>query len=576
METPKISFATFGMVILDDIYFNDCEEPIQDAVGGSGTYSTIGARLFCSGPGPQPTAVGWVMRIGVGFPAETLDKLKSWGTTMHLIHEAASGPSRGHLHYEDTTLGPKTFRYISPPLWSLPEHFANTPCLSSAAFHFLAPPAHVFRDVPKLLALRREAGIAERPLVIWEPHPPSCTPRFFHAYRKAVASLVDVFSPNHMELAALLGVEVPSPDGVFDKETYENMAKRFIEKGIGEGGSGWLVLRAGEHGYMVYGRKMDSPTWLPPYHEKGSTRVVDATGAGNAYLGGFTLGLVETGDVIEAAAYGAVAASFVIEQMGVPELTVEGDGERWNGDDTSIAATQPSLPSPTEWEKKIDDIRPSKSDMNTLVMNYLIIGGYPSAAAKFAQEANIHPQVNLDAIHQRNRICTYIHEGNIKSAIEMINDFQPELLQTHRRLHFALLRLQLIELIRASMATNGDIQPALNFAETQLAPRAPEYPEFLKDLEHTMALLCFPPDQLSPPLAKLMDPDMRKHVAAMVNEAILSHQDVLPEAKLRSLVRLRAWVEAKAAKSESERLRSIPHLDLGLVPAKSENGSSAI
>ncbi|KAF3902992.1 hypothetical protein ABW20_dc0106594 [Dactylellina cionopaga] len=208
-------------------------------------------------------------------------------------------------------------------------------------------------------------------------------------------------------------------------------------------------------------------------------------------------------------------------------------------------------------------------------MNYLIIGGYPSAAMKFAQEANINPQIDLESIHRRNRICTSIHEGNIQSAIEMINDSEPELLQTHPRLHFALLRLQLIELIRASMSTDGDIQPALAFAQTYLAPRAPEYPEFLKDLEHTMALLCFPPDQLSPPLARLMDPDMRKQVAAMVNEAILQHQEVLPEAKVRSLVRLRAWVEAKAAQSESERLRSIPHMELGLVAPRAENGATA-
>ncbi|EWC48625.1 hypothetical protein DRE_01847 [Drechslerella stenobrocha 248] len=248
---------------------------------------------------------------------------------------------------------------------------------------------------------------------------------------------------------------------------------------------------------------------------------------------------------------------------------------------TSIAATQPPPPQPsslshTEWEKKIDNIRPSKSDMNALVMNYLIIGGYPSAAMKFAQEANINPQIDLESINRRNQICTSIYEGNMQSAIEMINDWEPDLLQTHPRLHFALLRLQLIELIRASMSANGDIQPALSFAETYLAPRAPQYPEFLKDLEHTMALLCFPPDQLSPPLAKLMDPDMRKHVAAMVNEAILSHQEVLPEAKVRSLVRLRAWVEAKAAQSESERLRNIPHLELGLVAPRTENGGPAI
>ncbi|KAK6526784.1 hypothetical protein TWF281_009985 [Arthrobotrys megalospora] len=208
-------------------------------------------------------------------------------------------------------------------------------------------------------------------------------------------------------------------------------------------------------------------------------------------------------------------------------------------------------------------------DMNTIVMNYLIIGGYPSAAMKFAQEAGLQSEIDLTSIEKRNQICNFIHHGEIKSAIELINDFEPELLQTHPRLHFALLRLQLIELIRASMDDN-EIEPALTFAQEYLAPRAPQYPEFLKDLEHTMALLCFPPDQLSPPLAKLLDPDMRKQVATMVNQTILASQEVFPEAKIKSLVRLRAWVEAKAAQSESERLRSIPHMDLGLVAPKGE------
>ena len=130
------------------------------------------------------------------------------------------------------------------------------------------------------------------------------------------------------------------------------------------------------------------------------------------------------------------------------------------------------------------------------------------------------------------------------------------------------------------MLPNGDIEPALTFAAQHLAPRAPVYPEFLKELEHTMALLCFPPDQLSPPLAKLLDPDLRKQVAAKVNEAILTCQGVVPEAKVRSLVRLRAWVEEKASRAGSERLRSIPRMDLGLastgaeVDADMTNGSS--
>lgn len=65
-------------------------------------------------------------------------------------------------------------------------------------------------------------------------------------------------------------------------------------------------------------------------------------------------------------------------------------------------------------------------DINTLVMNYLIIEGYPSAALKFAQEANINPQIDLQSIHERNKICTAINEGNVQTAIEMINDICPE------------------------------------------------------------------------------------------------------------------------------------------------------
>jgi len=198
-------------------------------------------------------------------------------------------------------------------------------------------------------------------------------------------------------------------------------------------------------------------------------------------------------------------------------------------------------------------------------MNYLIIEGFQSAAAKFAQEANINPQIDLESIHERVRIRNAILEGNIQTAVELINELNPEILDTQPRLHFALLRLQLIELIRDCTNTeNSDITPALNFASSQLAHRAPQNPKFLQDLEYTMALLCFPSDRLASPLAELMDPQMRKQVASEVNEAILEAQGIMPEAKVRGLVRLRAWIEHIAATSESSRLRSIPRMELGL------------
>lgn len=59
---------------------------------------------------------------------------------------------------------------------------------------------------------------------------------------------------------------------------------------------------------------------------------MDATGAGNAFLGGFTIGLHVSGGLTEAVVRGSVAASFVIEQFGLPQLTVNGAAKLWNGE----------------------------------------------------------------------------------------------------------------------------------------------------------------------------------------------------------------------------------------------------
>ena len=112
---------------------------------------------------------------------------------------------------------------------------------------------------------------------------------------------------------------------------------------------------------------------------------------------------------------------------------------------------------------------------------------------------------------------------------------------------------------------------ALEFATNQLAPRAPTDPQFLADFERTMALLIFPADNLAPELAELIDPALRKDVANRVNEAILHSQGARREAKLRNLIRLRAWSEKKARDVG----RDIPdRLSIGL--EASRNGSHGI
>ncbi|PGH26825.1 hypothetical protein AJ80_01404 [Polytolypa hystricis UAMH7299] len=207
-----------------------------------------------------------------------------------------------------------------------------------------------------------------------------------------------------------------------------------------------------------------------------------------------------------------------------------------------------------------------------LVMDYLITNGYPSAAQKFAVEANIQPKPDVESIQERVEIRNAIHSGNIQSAIENINELNPQILDGNPSLHFSLLRLQLVELIRScTSAPNSDITPALDFATSQLAPRAPTNPQFLEDLERTLSLLIFPSDNLAPSLAALLDPELRKNIAIRVNEAILQSQGARREAMLRKLVRARAWAEQKAREAKKD----IPDkLDIGLSQETGNNNNN--
>ncbi|TEA10368.1 Protein MAK32 [Colletotrichum sidae] len=70
--------------------------------------------------------------------------------------------------------------------------------------------------------------------------------------------------------------------------------------------------------------------WIPAVHQQ--VDVVDPTGGGNTFLGGLAAALTRGKTVEEATVWGSVAASFAIEQVGVPTLTRnEEDQELWNG-----------------------------------------------------------------------------------------------------------------------------------------------------------------------------------------------------------------------------------------------------
>jgi len=55
-------------------------------------------------------------------------------------------------------------------------------------------------------------------------------------------------------------------------------------------------------------------------------------------------------------------------------------------------------------------------------MDFLVQEGYPDAAARFAEEANMATNAEDSLIEERVRIKNAIYRGDLQSAIEEIND----------------------------------------------------------------------------------------------------------------------------------------------------------
>jgi len=107
-------------------------------------------------------------------------------------------------------------------------------------------------------------------------------------------------------------------------------------------------------------------------------------------------------------------------------------------------------------------------------------------------------------------------------------------------LYFHLQQQKLIEYIR-----HGRIAEALQFAQDELAPRGEESPEFLVELERTMALLAFDSSSSAPSaITDLLSPAQRMKTAGEVNAAILDSFSQGKEVKLIMLLKLLSWGES--------------------------------
>lgn len=148
----------------------------------------------------------------------------------------------------------------------------------------------------------------------------------------------------------------------------------------------------------------------------------------------------------------------------------------------------------------------------------------------------------FSTINQRKEIKFLISKGMIDDAIKKITKYFPTVLDSNNLLHFTLLRLNVIEMIRShklddkndSQTEKAFLDKILTFVRENLISKVTHSNRLLQDLEITMSLLCFnfdtskPVDQqddLPDELKSLFDLSMRSKCFKLVNHAILNLRD---------------------------------------------------
>ena len=293
--------------------------------------------------------------------------------------------TRGWNGYEGTD-EKRAFKYLTPKK-RLTADDLTPELLQSKCFHLICSPMRCQELVGEIKARRKavvEADSYSKPIFVWEPVPDLCTPDELLNCTNTLP-LIDIMSPNHAELSGFMGDDGLDPEtGMISTSSVERACEQLL--GSMPLQSFTIIVRAGEQGcYLAKngGRKRQRSNgktskrrkkdyrrgglqpdtdmeallaglvqdeegqvaqeeiepdpglerWLPAFHQSPD-KVIDPTGGGNSFLGGLGVALARGEGLEDAAIWGSVAASFAIEQVGMPELKVDEDGaETWNGVD---------------------------------------------------------------------------------------------------------------------------------------------------------------------------------------------------------------------------------------------------
>jgi hypothetical protein len=110
---PHIRFVSLGMVVLDELRLPN-GEILHDCVGGSGAYSTLGARIVTDPA--KANEVGSFILAGHDFPKTISELIRSWNITLELDVDQTRKSTRGLLEYHDEAFGRESLASANAPM----------------------------------------------------------------------------------------------------------------------------------------------------------------------------------------------------------------------------------------------------------------------------------------------------------------------------------------------------------------------------------------------------------------------------------------------------------------------------
>ncbi len=286
--------------------------PLLDAPGGNALYAATGFRIWES-------STGLVARVGEDYPRAWLDEFAKRGfdirgvrtlsqsldlrtfyaywdgvryTENPVTHFARLGLAfpRKLLNYAANTRGLDSRTHLTP--YSLRQADLPPEYLHAAAAHF-APLDYLSHSL--MPAVLRQAGATTLTL---DPSPGYMNPAFWEHIPPILTGLT-AFLPSEEEARNLFHGRLAD---------FWEMAEALATYGCE-----FIVIKRGEKGQLLYDAVGKKRWEIPAY----PAQIVDPTGAGDAFAGGFLAGYRRTYDPVQAVLHGNVSASLVVEGRGV-------------------------------------------------------------------------------------------------------------------------------------------------------------------------------------------------------------------------------------------------------------------